>query len=143
MQSSFDGFDAEMGELAKQFFDNSWIDAEIRTGKASGAFSHPSVTTVHPYILMNFEGYSRDVMTLAHEMGHGVHQLLAAEQGELMSSTPLTLAETASVFSEMLTFHTILNAETSEQSKRLMLADKIEDMLNTCLLYTSPSPRDS
>jgi oligoendopeptidase F len=131
VQSSFDGFDAEMGELAKQFFNNSWIDAEIRTGKASGAFSHPSVTTVHPYILMNFEGYSRDVMTLAHEMGHGVHQLLAAEQGELMSSTPLTLAETASVFSEMLTFHTILDAETSEQSKRLMLADKIEDMLNT------------
>ena len=131
VQSSFNAFDSEMGELAKQFFDNSWIDAEIRTGKASGAFSHPSVTTVHPYILMNFEGYSRDVMTLAHEMGHGVHQLLAAEQGELMSSTPLTLAETASVFSEMLTFHTILDAETSEQSKRLMLADKIEDMLNT------------
>ena len=131
VQSSFDSFDPEMGELAKQFFDNPWIDAEIRDGKASGAFSHPTVTTIHPYILMNFEGYSRDVMTLAHEMGHGVHQLLAAEQGELMSSTPLTLAETASVFSEMLTFNAILNAETSEQAKRFMLADKIEDMLNT------------
>ena len=131
VQSSFDSFDPEMGQLAKQFFENPWIDAEIRDGKASGAFSHPTVTTIHPYILMNFEGYSRDVMTLAHEMGHGVHQLLAAEQGELMSSTPLTLAETASVFSEMLTFNAILNVEKSEQAKRFMLADKIEDMLNT------------
>ena len=131
VQSSFEEFDPEMGELAKQFFINPWIDADIREGKASGAFSHPGVTTVHPYILMNFEGYSRDVMTLAHEIGHGIHQLLAAEQGELMSRTPLTLAETASVFSEMLTFHTILNVETSEQSRRFMLAEKIEDMLNT------------
>ncbi len=131
VQTSFERFDPEMGELAKQFFDNPWIDAEIRDGKASGAFSHPSVTTVHPYILMNFEGYSRDVMTLAHEMGHGVHQLLAAEQGELMSTTPLTLAETASVFSEMLTFNAILIAEKSEQTKRFLLAEKIEDMLNT------------
>ena len=131
VQSSFDSFDPEMGQLAKQFFENPWIDSEIRDGKASGAFSHPTVTTIHPYILMNFEGYSRDVMTLAHEMGHGVHQFLAAEQGELMSSTPLTLAETASVFSEMLTFNAILNAEKSEQAKRFMLADKIEDMLNT------------
>ncbi len=133
VQTSFNSFDPEMGELAKQFFDNPWIDAEIRDGKASGAFSHPTVTTVHPYILMNFEGYTRDVMTLAHEMGHGVHQLLSAEQGELMSSTPLTLAETASVFSEMLTFKAILNAETSEQAKRFMLTDKIEDMLNTVI----------
>ena len=131
VQSSFESFDPEMGELAKQFFDNPWIDAEIRDGKASGAFSHPTVTTVHPYILMNFEGYSRDVMTLAHEMGHGIHQLLAAEQGELMATTPLTLAETASVFSEMLTFNAILNAETSDHAKRFMLAGKIEDMLNT------------
>jgi oligoendopeptidase F len=131
VQSSFDSFDPEMGQLAKQFFENPWIDSEIRDGKASGAFSHPTVTTIHPYILMNFEGYSRDVMTLAHEMGHGVHQFLAAEQGELMSSTPLTLAETASVFSEMLTFNSILTAEKSEQAKRFMLADKIEDMLNT------------
>lgn len=131
VQSSFDKFDPEMGGLAKQFFDNPWIDAQIREGKASGAFSHPTVTSIHPYILMNFEGYSRDVMTLAHEMGHGVHQLLAAEQGELMSSTPLTLAETASVFSEMLTFNAVLDAETSEQAKRYLLADKIEDMLNT------------
>ena len=133
VQSSFERFDPEMGELAKQFFDNPWIDAEIRDGKASGAFSHPTVTTVHPFILMNFEGYSRDVMTLAHEMGHGIHQLLAAEKGELMSTTPLTLAETASVFSEMLTFNTILNAETSDKARCLMLADKIEDILNTVI----------
>ena len=122
-----------MGELAIQFFDNPWIDAEIRDGKASGAFSHPTVTTIHPYILMNFEGYSRDEMTLAHEMGHGVHQLLAAEQGELMSSTPLTLAETASVFSEMLTFNAILNAESK-------FKDSTKDVLDGSTLFVTLEP---
>ena len=128
---AFGGFDADMAEIAKPFFDKNWIDAAPRAGKSSGAFSHPVVPSAHPYILMNFAGKSRDVMTLAHEMGHGIHQVLAAEQGYLMSDTPLTLAETASVFAEMLTFRQLVDSESDANVRRLLLAGKVEDMLNT------------
>ena len=124
-------FDPELATVGQRFFDHNWIDAAPRDGKSGGAFAHPTVPSVHPYILMNFRGRTRDVMTLAHELGHGVHQVMAAEQGYLMSSTPLTLAETASVFGEMLTFQALLDAETDPSRRRLMLAGKVEDMLNT------------
>ncbi len=124
-------FDPELAKIGQRFFDNNWIDAAPRDGKSGGAFAHPTVPSAHPYILMNFHGRTRDVMTLAHELGHGVHQVLAAEQGYLMSGTPLTLAETASVFGEMLTFQALLDAETDPVRRRLMLAGKVEDMLNT------------
>ncbi|MGC6517106.1 MAG: M3 family oligoendopeptidase [Candidatus Puniceispirillaceae bacterium] len=128
---SFAAFDPEMAEIAKGFFDKGWVDAGITDGKASGAFSHPTVPSAHPYILMNFAGKARDVMTLAHEMGHGIHQVLASRQGALMADTPLTLAETASVFAEMLTFHRLLDEAPDKATRRFMLAGKIEDMLNT------------
>ena len=129
--SAFDGFDPKMGKIARRFFDEGWIDAGIREGKASGAFSHPTIPSAHPYILMNFDGRARDVMTLAHEMGHGIHQVLAAEQGLLMADTPLTLAETASVFAEMLTFNKLLARTSDADARRFLLAGKVEDMLNT------------
>jgi oligoendopeptidase F len=128
---AYTGFAPELGRIAERFFERPWIDAELRPGKSSGAFAHPTVPNAHPYILMNYHGRSRDVMTLAHELGHGIHQVLAAEQGYLMSSTPLTLAETASVFGEMLTFRALLDAETDPSRRRRMLAGKVEDMLNT------------
>ena len=128
---AFGVFDPEMAQIAKRFFDEGWIDAGVRTGKASGAFSHPTVPSVHPYILMNYDGRARDVMTLAHEMGHGVHQVLAAHNGYLMSDTPLTLAETASVFAEMLAFRVLLDSTDNPANRRFLLAGKVEDMLNT------------
>ncbi len=128
---AYNGFAPELGGIAQRFFDRPWIDAALRPGKSSGAFAHPTVPDVHPYILMNYHGRSRDVMTLAHELGHGIHQVLAADQGYLMGSTPLTLAETASVFGEMLTFRAVLDAETDPARRRRMLAGKVEDMLNT------------
>jgi oligoendopeptidase F len=128
---AYGSFSPELAALARRFFDKPWIDAELRPGKASGAFAHPTVPSAHPYLLLNYHGKARDVMTLAHELGHGVHQLLAAEQGYLMSSTPLTLAETASVFGEMLTFRAMLDAETDAAKRRTLLAGKVEDMLNT------------
>jgi len=128
---AYSAFDPEMGAVGKRFFDNGWIDAALRPGKAGGAFAHPTVPSVHPYILMNYHGRTRDVMTLAHELGHGVHQVLAGAQGHLMSGTPLTLAETASVFGEMLTFRALLDSETDPARRRIMLAGKVEDMLNT------------
>lgn len=128
---AFGEFDPSMAEIAGWFFDRNWIDAPYRQGKASGAFSHPTVPSAHPYILMNYSGQVNDVMTLAHELGHGVHQVLAAPQGHLMSSTPLTLAETASVFGEMLVFRKLLDRTTDPVQKRALLAGKIEDMLNT------------
>jgi oligoendopeptidase F len=124
-------FDPEIGAIGRRFFDRNWIDAALREGKAGGAFAHPTVPSAHPYILMNYHGRTRDVMTLAHELGHGVHQVLAGGQGHLMSGTPLTLAETASVFGEMLTFRSLLASETDPARRRLMLAAKVEDMLNT------------
>ncbi len=124
-------FAPEMAAIAGRFFDGSWIDAPTRPGKAPGAFAHPTVPSVHPYVLLNYQGKVRDVMTLAHELGHGVHQVLAAEQGLLMAQTPLTLAETASVFGEMLTFRTMLERARSSRERRIMLAAKAEDMINT------------
>ncbi len=128
---AYGGFDPELGRIGQRFFESAWIDAELREGKSGGAFAHPTVPTAHPYIMMNYHGRTRDVMTLAHELGHGVHQVLAARQGYFMSGTPLTLAETASVFGEMLTFRALLDAETDPARRRIMLAGKVEDMLNT------------
>ena len=128
---AYGAFEPKLASLAAQFFDKRWIDADPRPGKDSGAFSHPTIPSVHPYVLMNFHGKVRDVMTLAHELGHGVHQLLAAPQGQLMSDTPLTLAETASVFGEMLTFRSLLDREKDPARRRILLASKVEDMLNT------------
>ncbi|MBS1303021.1 M3 family oligoendopeptidase [Loktanella sp. SALINAS62] len=128
---AYAGFDPKMAELAKPFFTDGWIDAGVKPGKAPGAFAHPTVTTVHPYVMLNYLGKPRDVMTLAHELGHGVHQRLAADQGELLSSTPLTLAETASVFGEMLTFRKLLDAAQTPQERKILLAGKVEDMINT------------
>ncbi len=131
VRAAYAGFSPRLAELAAPFFEKPWIDAALRPGKASGAFAHPTVPSAHPYLLLNYHGRARDVMTLAHELGHGVHQRLAAEQGYLMSSTPLTLAETASVFGEMLTFRAMLDAEKHPAKRRLLLAGKVEDMLNT------------
>lgn len=124
-------FSPAMAGIARDFFDNRWIDAPSRPGKAPGAFSHPGVPSVHPYVLLNYLGKSRDVMTLAHELGHGVHQVLAAKQGMLLSQTPLTLAETASVFGEMLTFKALLRETTDPKERKALVAGKVEDMINT------------
>jgi oligoendopeptidase F len=128
---AYAGFDPRMADLAEPFFTKGWIDAGVKAGKAPGAFAHPTVTTVHPYVMLNYLGKPRDVMTLAHELGHGVHQRLAAAQGELLSSTPLTLAETASVFGEMLTFRALLDQAKTKAERKTLLAGKVEDMINT------------
>jgi oligoendopeptidase F len=124
-------FSPALAGIVDRFFARGWIDAALRPGKDAGAFCHPTVPSVHPYVLMNYQGRPRDVMTLAHELGHGVHQTLAAAQGPLMAGTPLTLAETASVFGEQLTFRALLEAESDPVQRRVMLAGKIEDGLNT------------
>lgn len=129
--SAYHAFDPEMAAIARRFFDDRWIDAPVRPGKAPGAFAHPTVPSAHPYVLVNYMGKPRDVMTLAHELGHGVHQVLAGEQGALMASTPLTLAETASVFGEMLTFRALLDQTKDKRERKAMLAQKVEDMINT------------
>ena len=129
--SAYGGFAPEMAGIATKFFDNGWIDAPVRPGKSPGAFAHPTVPSAHPYVLLNYQGKSRDVMTLAHELGHGVHQVLAAGQGPLLSQTPLTLAETASVFGEMLTFQALLKGATDKRERKALIAGKVEDMLNT------------
>ncbi|QGX98986.1 M3 family oligoendopeptidase [Roseovarius faecimaris] len=131
VMEAYTSFDPRMGDLAKPFFSDGWIDAAVKPGKAPGAFAHPTVTEVHPYVMLNYLGKPRDVMTLAHELGHGVHQVLAAGQGELLASTPLTLAETASVFGEMLTFRKMLDGARTEQERKVLLAGKVEDMINT------------
>ena len=128
---AYSGFAPKLAELAEPFFDRGWIDAAATPGKAPGAFAHPTVSSVHPYVLLNYLGKPRDVMTLAHELGHGVHQRLAADQGELLAATPLTLAETASVFGEMLTFRALLAKTTDPAQKKALLAGKVEDMINT------------
>ncbi len=128
---AYAGFDPKLAELAAPFFDKGWIDAAVKPGKAPGAFAHPTVTTAHPYVLLNYLGKPRDVMTLAHELGHGVHQRLAAGQGELLAATPLTLAETASVFGEMLTFRALLARTADKAQRKALLAGKVEDMINT------------
>lgn len=129
--SAYHGFSPKMSDIAAEFFDKNWIDAPLRPGKAQGAFSHPTVPSVHPYVLINYQGKPRDVQTLAHELGHGVHQVLAGKQGALMAPTPLTLAETASVFGEMLTFKALLKRAESPADKHRLLAGKVEDMINT------------
>ncbi|RMF37898.1 MAG: M3 family oligoendopeptidase [Alphaproteobacteria bacterium] len=131
--SAYAGFSPRMAEIAAPFFEKGWIDAGVKPGKVPGAFAHPTVTDVHPYILLNYLGKPRDVMTLAHELGHGVHQVLAAKQGEILSSTPLTLAETASVFGEMLTFRALLDAAPDARARKTLLAGKVEDMINTVI----------
>jgi oligoendopeptidase F len=129
--SAYHEFAPEMAAIAKDFFDKKWIDAPSRPGKSPGAFAHPTVPSAHPYVLLNYLGKPRDVMTLAHELGHGVHQVLAAQQGALMASTPLTLAETASVFGEMLTFQRLLKNTVEPRKRKALLASKVEDMINT------------
>ncbi|MGC8201957.1 M3 family oligoendopeptidase [Aliiroseovarius sp. PTFE2010] len=131
VMDAYAGFDPRMAEIAQPFFTKGWIDAAVKPGKSPGAFAHPTVTDAHPYVMLNYLGKPRDVMTLAHELGHGVHQVLAADQGEMLSSTPLTLAETASVFGEMLTFQKMLSDAKSDDEKRVLLANKVEDMINT------------
>ncbi|MEQ1652533.1 MAG: M3 family oligoendopeptidase [Hyphomicrobium sp.] len=128
---AYGDFAPEMASIAKEFFDKDWIDAEVKPGKAPGAFSASTVPSVHPYVMMNYLGKPRDVMTLAHELGHGVHQMLARDQGPLLAPTPLTLAETASVFGEMLTFRALLAAAKDQRERKAMLASKVEDMINT------------
>jgi oligoendopeptidase F len=124
-------FSPTLVEVAQPFFDSGWIDAPVRDGKSPGAFAHPTVPSAHPYLMLNYLGRARDVMTLAHELGHGVHQRLAAPQGALMAPTPLTLAETASVFGEMLTFRSLLDAAETPRQRFALLSSKVEDMLNT------------
>ncbi|MGP9788970.1 M3 family oligoendopeptidase [Roseinatronobacter sp. NSM] len=124
-------FSPKLADLAEPFFTQGWIDAAVKPGKAPGAFAHPTVTDAHPFVMLNYLGKPRDVMTLAHELGHGVHQRLAAGQGELLSSTPLTLAETASVFGEMLTFQKLLAQAKTQSERKVLLAGKVEDMINT------------
>lgn len=131
VHTAYHEFNPEMGDMIKEFLDKPWIDATLRPGKSSGAFAHPTVPEVHPYILLNYHGRNRDVMTLAHELGHGIHQILAADQGYIQSNTPLTLAETASVFGEMLTFQSLLRNQQTPEQRRIMLSRKVEDMLNT------------
>ncbi|WP_346892183.1 M3 family oligoendopeptidase [uncultured Roseibium sp.] len=129
--SAYGAFSPDMADIAGRFFEKNWIDAPARSGKAPGAFAHPTVPSAHPYVLVNYQGKTRDVMTLAHELGHGVHQVLAAPNGALMAPTPLTLAETASVFGEMLTFKSLLEKAQTKEERKIMLASKAEDMINT------------
>jgi oligoendopeptidase F len=135
--SAYTEFDPRMEALVQPFFEKGWIDAAVKPGKAPGAFSHPTVTDVHPYILLNYLGKPRDVMTLAHELGHGVHQSLSSSQGEILANTPLTLAETASVFGEMLTFQKMLSESKGEINRKQLLAGKVEDMINTVVRQIS------
>lgn len=129
--TAYKKFSPSFAKIAKQFLDNNWIDAQVKPSKMHGAFAHPTSATTHPYIMLNYQNKNRDVMTLAHELGHGIHQMLAKEQGELLCSTPLTLAETASVFGEQLVFRSLLEREQDPKKKKLLIAGKVEDMLNT------------
>ncbi|MCF6271757.1 MAG: M3 family oligoendopeptidase [Rhodobacteraceae bacterium] len=131
VMDAYEGFDPRLSKILTPFFERGWIDAGVKPGKAPGAFAHPTVTDVHPYVMLNYLGKPRDVMTLAHELGHGVHQVLAAGQGELLADTPLTLAETASVFGEMLTFRKLLSEAPDQATRKRLLAGKVEDMINT------------
>jgi oligoendopeptidase F len=128
---AYGDFHPRMKSIATEFFDKKWIDAAIRPGKRGGAYSASTVTNVHPYVFMNFDGQLRDVQTLAHELGHGVHQYLSRKQGELQSSTPLTTAETASVFGEMLVFNKLMNNIDDPKEKLALLVSKIDDTIAT------------
>jgi len=129
--SAYQSFHPVFGETARRFFDSEWIDAAIRDGKRGGAFSHGVVPSAHPFILMNYTGKLRDVQTLAHEMGHGIHQYLSRKQGALQASTPLTMAETASVFGEMLTFRSLIERAQKPAVRLSMLMSKIDDTMAT------------
>ena len=131
--TSYAAFSPELAEIGKRFFDGAWIHAPVLPGKAGGAFAHGTVPSAHPYLLLNYQGKTHDVMTLAHELGHGVHNVLSAPNGPLLMYTPLTLAETASVFGEQLTFRKLLNATTDPKRRRVMIANKVEDMINTVI----------
>jgi oligoendopeptidase F len=131
VMEAYTRFSPELARVAEPFFQRGWIDAPVKDGKSPGAFAHPTVPSAHPYLMLNYLGRARDVMTLAHELGHGVHQVLAGPQGALMAPTPLTLAETASVFGEMLTFRSMLEKTTDPKLRFAMLSSKVEDMLNT------------
>ncbi len=128
---AYHAFCPKIAAIGKKFFDHDWIDVPAYAGKTSGAFSHPTTPDVHPYLMLNFIGKRRDVMTLAHELGHGVHQYLSNAQPYLLTHTPLTVAETASVFGEMLAFRSMLSKAKTKDEKRSLLAGKIEDMINT------------
>ena len=129
--SSFGEFSSEMKRTASLFFEKNWIDAELRDGKRGGAFSHGTVPGAHPYVFTNYTGKPRDVMVLAHELGHGVHQYLSRRQGYFQAHTPLTTAETASVFAEMLVFHRLKEAETKKEGRLVLVAEKLEDIMAT------------
>ena len=129
--SSYNDFHPRMGEIAAKFFDERWIDAPATPGKQGGAFSHGAVPSAHPYVLMNYTGKIRDVQTLAHELGHGVHQYLSRKQGVLQAGTPLTTAETASVFGEMLVFQRMMRREEDPKTRLAMLSGKIDDTIAT------------
>jgi oligoendopeptidase F len=129
--TAYGAFSPKMASIAERFFEDRWIDAPVRPGKSPGAFAHPTTPSAHPYVMLNYQGKPRDVMVLAHELGHGVHQVLAAPNGPLMAPTPLTLAETASVFGEMLTFKKLLAETADKKQRKAMLAAKVEDMINT------------
>ncbi len=132
VSDAYSNFDKRAGDIVNKFFDNSWIHAPVIAGKSPGAFAASTVPSAHPFILVNYQGKARDIATLAHELGHGIHQYLAGrKQTYFNSSTPLTLAETASVFGEMLTFKSLLSMTTKENERKGLLANKVEDMLNT------------
>jgi oligoendopeptidase F len=128
---SFADFSSRLSDIAREFFDKNWIDAEIREGKRGGAFSHSTVPSVHPYVFTNYSGKLRDVMTLAHELGHGIHQYLSRNQGYFQCNTPLTTAETASVFGEILVFHKLMESEENPRVRLSLLCSKLEDIFAT------------
>jgi oligoendopeptidase F len=131
VEEAYTAFHPEMGEITTRFFEKRWIDAALGPGKRGGAFSHGAVPSAHPYVLMNYTGRVRDVQTLAHELGHGVHQYLSREQGVFQSDTPLTTAETASVFGEMLVFQRLMERESDPANQLAMLVGKIDDTVAT------------
>lgn len=134
---AYGDFHPEMKKIAGRFFDKKWIDAAIKPGKRGGAYSASTVTSIHPYVFMNYDGQLRDVQTLAHELGHGVHQYLSRKQGELQSSTPLTTAETASVFGEMLVFNRLMESLDDPEEKLALLVSKIDDTIATVFRQVS------
>ncbi len=131
VRESYSGFHPRMGEIVGQFFEKKWIDAALAPNKRGGAFSHGAVPSAHPYIMLNYTGKIRDVQTLAHELGHGIHQYLSRKQGVLQSDTPLTTAETASVFGEMLVFQQLMRMESDPANRLAMLVSKIDDTIAT------------
>lgn len=137
VENTYRDFHPEMGTIVSKFFNNHWIDAAMRPGKRGGAFAASTVPSVHPYVLLNYDGKIRDVQTLAHELGHGIHQYLSRKQGVLQADTPLTTAETASVFGEMLVFQTLMSQLDEPQEKLALLTGKIDDTIATVFRQVS------